>query len=245
MPKINEYTEKTSPDDVDIFLLQDASATKKITFLSIFNQIKTKLGLGGLATKSKISQEDLEAALLNLINGKLTASGMSNDLITTDATKALAAPQGKKLLDFIGTLTALTTTEKTNLVLAINELVTSIDALNRNLQITQTSLTSANAAYFDGNCFAFYLPGGAYIIKAHIILTGAIISGHNAEAFKGFPFKWKYITDIPGATLNNGTSIVMQGGQGESSLKLGTGHGALPVGTIIDVLAVFPPQFVI
>ena len=113
------------------------------------------------------------------------------------------------------------------------------------MQITQTSLTSANTIYFDGNCLAFRLPGGAYLIKAHITIKTAIISGHNADAFLGFPFKWKYTTDIPGATLNNGTSIVMQGGQGESSLKLGTMHGALPAGTIIDVLAVFPPQFVI
>lgn len=134
MGKFNEYAEKSTPDDVDIFLLQDTSATKKITFLSIFNQIKTKLGLGLLATKSKISEEELETALLNLINGKLTASGLSNDLITTDATKALAAPQGKKLLEYIGTLTQLTTVEKANLVGAINELVTSVDSLNRNIE---------------------------------------------------------------------------------------------------------------
>lgn len=145
MGKFNEYTEKTAPDDVDIFLLQDTSATKKVTFLSIFNQIKTKLGLGLLATKSKISEEELETALLNLINGKLTASGMANDLITTDATKALAAPQGKKLLEYIGTLTQLTTVEKANLVGAINELVTSVDALNRNMSHTVNTYHSVVA----------------------------------------------------------------------------------------------------
>lgn len=136
MPGFNDYTEKVNPDDVDILLLEDAEETKKITFLNIFNRIKTKLGLGSLAIKSTISQSDLETALLNLINGKLTASGMSNDLATTDATKALAAPQGKKLLEFIGTLTALTTTEKTNLVGAVNELVSSVDSLNRNMSHT-------------------------------------------------------------------------------------------------------------
>lgn len=128
---------------------------------------------------------------------------------------------------------------------SIAALTTALDDLNRNLQVSQTSLTSANAAYFDGNCLAFRLSGGAYLIKAHIIIKAAIVSGQNSDAFLGFPFKWKYITDIPGATLNNGTSIVMQGGQGESSLKLGTMHGALPAGTIIDVLAVLPPQFII
>ncbi|MDU7710386.1 MAG: hypothetical protein E7J94_24340, partial [Clostridium sp.] len=140
MPKFNEYTEKTNPDDVDIFLLQDAASTRKISFLNIFNRIKTKLGLGELATKSKVAQSDLEAALANLIAGKLTSSGIANNLTTTDTTKVLAAPQGKALLEsitsaltLIGSLDALTTTEKTNLVGSINELVTSLTALNSNL----------------------------------------------------------------------------------------------------------------
>lgn len=143
MPKFNEYTEKTNPDDVDIFLLQDAASTRKISFLNIFNRIKTKLGLGELATKSKVAQSDLEAALANLIAGKLTSSGIANNLTTTDTTKVLAAPQGKALLEsitsaltLIGSLDALTTTEKTNLVGSINELVTSLTALNSNLQST-------------------------------------------------------------------------------------------------------------
>ena len=147
MPKFNEYTEKTNPDDVDIFLLQDAASTKKISFLNIFNRIKTKLGLGDLATKSKVAQSDLEDALANLIAGKLTSSGIANNLTTTDTTKVLAAPQGKALLEsitsaltLIGSLDALTTAEKTNLVGAINELVTSLTTLNSKLQ-------EANAKY--------------------------------------------------------------------------------------------------
>lgn len=152
MPKFNEYTEKTNPDDVDIFLLQDAASTRKISFLNIFNRIKTKLGLGELATKSKVAQSDLEAALANLIAGKLTSSGIANNLTTTDTTKVLAAPQGKALLEsitsaltLIGSLDALTTTEKTNLVGSINELVTSLTALNRNLEYKTYTPTSVNA----------------------------------------------------------------------------------------------------
>lgn len=143
MPKFNEYTEKTNPDDIDIFLLQDAASTKKISFLNIFNRIKTKLGLGYLATKSKVAQSDLEDALANLIAGKLTSSGIANNLTTTDTTKVLAAPQGKALLEsitsaltLIGSLDALTTTEKTNLVGSINELVTSVATLNSNTEFT-------------------------------------------------------------------------------------------------------------
>ena len=133
MPKFNEYTEKTNPDDADIFLLQDVVSTKKTTFLGIFNQIRTKLGLGELANKNKVSQSDLEDALTEFINGKLTASGIADDLNTTDITKVLSAPQGKALLGYIGTLSSLSTAQKTNLVVAINEVVTSVAALNSNL----------------------------------------------------------------------------------------------------------------
>ncbi|MGC4018950.1 MAG: hypothetical protein QM793_06805 [Muricomes sp.] len=125
------------------------------------------------------------------------------------------------------------------------DLSNSIDSLKRNLEIKQITLSSDNPAYFEGNCLAFNLSGGAYLIKAHIIIKSSIVSGLNAITFKGFPFRWKYITDIPGGILNNGTAIVMQGGQGEDGLKLGTTHGALPAGTTIDLVAVFPPQFLL
>lgn len=134
--KLQDLAESTSPGDTDILLIEDTSATKKITFFNLYNKIKTKLGLGGLATKSTVAQSDLESDLASLINGKLTSSGIANNLTTTDTTKVLAAPQGKILLDYIGTLSSLTTAQKTNLVAAINELVTSLNELNSNLQST-------------------------------------------------------------------------------------------------------------
>ena len=153
MPKFTDYAAKTIPDDSDILLIQDASATKKITFLNIFNRVKTKLGLGTLATKNTISQSDLETALADLITEKLTASGIANNLTTTDATKVLSAPQGKNLSDSIvnisksiGTLDSLTTTEKANLVGAINELVTSLNTLNSNIQNLKDSISGIYTA---------------------------------------------------------------------------------------------------
>lgn len=143
MPKFNEYTEKTNPDDADIFLLQDVVSTKKTTFLGIFNQIRTKLGLGALANKNKVSQSDLEDALTEFINGKLTASGIADDLNTTDITKVLSAPQGKALLGYIGTLSSLSTAQKTNLVVAINEVVTSVATLNSNLTVKTRTIEGA------------------------------------------------------------------------------------------------------
>ena len=62
---------KQNPDDADIFLLQDVVSTKKTTFLGIFNQIRTKLGLGELANKNKVSQSDLEDALTEFISREI------------------------------------------------------------------------------------------------------------------------------------------------------------------------------
>lgn len=158
MPKFNEYTEKTNPDDADIFLLQDVVSTKKTTFLGIFNQIRTKLGLGALANKNKVSQSDLEDALTEFINGKLTASGIADDLNTTDITKVLSAPQGKALLGYIGTLSSLSTAQKTNLVVAINEVVTSVATLNSNLgglRFEHQLIASVTDAYSADNVLSF------------------------------------------------------------------------------------------
>ena len=131
--KLQDLAESTSPNDTDIFIIEDTTATKKITLLNLFNKMISKLGLGSLATKNKVLQSDLDTALANLLAGKLTSSGIANNLSTTDATKVLAAPQGKELLGYIGTLSGLTTAQKTNLVVAVNELVERTDELHRNI----------------------------------------------------------------------------------------------------------------
>lgn len=196
MPKFNEYTEKTNPDDVDIFLLQDAASTRKISFLNIFNRIKTKLGLGELATKSKVAQSDLEAALANLIAGKLTSSGIANNLTTTDTTKVLAAPQGKALLEsitsaltLIGSLDALTTTEKTNLVGSINELVTSLTALNSNL----------SQGGVDNDVGYSKFPDGTYIQWG--FFDGTAMTNSNKNATRQVTFRENFAGTAPVSVL--------------------------------------------
>lgn len=104
--KLQDLAASTSPNDTDILLIEDTSATKKITFLSLFNKVKNKLGLGSLATKNKVAQSDMETAVGDLLNS-------------------------------IGKATDLTTTQKTNLVVAINELVESTNSLNRNKLVTE------------------------------------------------------------------------------------------------------------
>lgn len=53
--KLQDLTASTSPGDADILLIEDTAATKKITFLNLFNRIKTKLGLATVATSGKLA----------------------------------------------------------------------------------------------------------------------------------------------------------------------------------------------
>lgn len=53
--KLQDLTASTSPGDADIMLIEDTTATKKITFLNLFNRIKTKLGLATVATSGKLA----------------------------------------------------------------------------------------------------------------------------------------------------------------------------------------------
>ena len=189
MPKFNEYTEKTNPDDADIFLLQDVVSTKKTTFLGIFNQIRTKLGLGELANKNKVSQSDLEDALTEFINGKLTASGIADDLNTADITKVLSAPQGKALLGYIGTLSSLSTAQKTNLVVAINEVVTSVAALNSNL----------SQGGVDNDVGYSKFPDGTYIQWG--FFGGTAMTNSNKNATRQVTFRENFAGTAPVSVL--------------------------------------------
>lgn len=53
--KLQDLTASTSPGDADILLIEDTAATKKITFLNLFNRIKTKLSLATVATSGKLA----------------------------------------------------------------------------------------------------------------------------------------------------------------------------------------------
>lgn len=148
--KLKDLNTSTSPNDSDILLIEDTEATKNITFLDLFNKIKTKLGLGSLATKNKVAQSDMETAVSNLLNS-------------------------------IGKASDLTTTQKANLVAAINELVESTNSLNRNIETANseinkralTNVNSINFGYDNNNAFTidFNLDGGR-VAKLVIENTG-------------------------------------------------------------------------
>lgn len=80
--KLQDLTASTSPGDADIMLIEDTTATKKITFLNLFNRIKTKLGLATVATSGKAS--DLTGLSTVATSGKLadTTKDASNRTIT-------------------------------------------------------------------------------------------------------------------------------------------------------------------
>ncbi|MSA01026.1 hypothetical protein GKG47_11955 [Lactonifactor sp. BIOML-A3] len=61
MGKIKDYDEKLNADDSDVFIIEDATATKFTKFISLYNSIKLKLGLGTAATKD--IESDLDSAV--------------------------------------------------------------------------------------------------------------------------------------------------------------------------------------
>lgn len=85
--KLLELAESTSPDDSDILMIEDTVATKRITFLNLFNKVKAKLALATVATSGKAS--DLSGLATVATSGKLadTAKDADNRTIT-DAERA-------------------------------------------------------------------------------------------------------------------------------------------------------------
>lgn len=91
-------------------------------------------GIGDLTTLTTTAKTDLVAAI-NEVNAKPSGGGgtsttVVDGLTSTSTTSALSANQGKVLNEKIGDITTLTTTAKTNTVVAINELDTSIGDLS-------------------------------------------------------------------------------------------------------------------
>ena len=113
------------------------------------------------------------------------------------------------------------------------------------MQTSTTALTNANTDYFSAvSSNAFKLPGGSYIVMSRIGLKQAIVADHNAPVLIGLPFAWKYTTDISGASVDTGESLIMQGVQGESSVRLGVKHKAWAAGVVISLSAVIPSQLI-
>ena len=118
----------------------------------------------------------------------LSESYIVNNLTSTNSGRVLSAAQGKVLKDFIGDLTNLTTTDKTNLVAAINEAAAGGGGGPTVVQTTGTSTTdvmSQNAV--TGMIFAD--PATQYKIKIGAGTSASegkdgIEIGHNAAATK-------------------------------------------------------------
>lgn len=95
--KLQDLTASTSPGDADILLIEDTAATKKITFLNLFNRIKTKLSLATVATSGKLADTVKDAnnrtitdaertkwngygTSIDSLNSNLSQGGVDNDV---------------------------------------------------------------------------------------------------------------------------------------------------------------------
>lgn len=85
--KLLELAESTSPGDSDILMIEDTVATKRITFLNLFNKVKAKLALATVATSGKAS--DLSGLATVATSGKLADTTKdANNRTITDAERA-------------------------------------------------------------------------------------------------------------------------------------------------------------
>ena len=98
--------------------------------------------------------------IYNALNTKVNIADIIDNLLSNDNTKVLSAKQGKVLNTLIGVLSQLTTTDKTSIVTAINEIVTDLgtkvntltyDTKMSSLDTSIVSLTNnkLNAKYYE------------------------------------------------------------------------------------------------
>lgn len=152
--KLQDLTASTSPGDADIMLIEDTTATKKITFLNLFNRIKTKLGLATVATSGKLAD---------------TVKDEDNRTIT-DAERAKWNGYGNDLASLNSNLNAT----NFNLIVSTYYPVTNVIVSGRDVQLHCAGLLSkdvpANAELAVGTLPEAYRP--PYKIIKYVLATG-------------------------------------------------------------------------
>lgn len=107
--KLLELAESTSPGDSDILMIEDTVATKRITFLNLFNKVKAKLALATVATSGKAS--DLSGLATVATSGKLADTTKdANNRTITDAERAKWNGYGTDITSLNSNLTVKTRT---------------------------------------------------------------------------------------------------------------------------------------
>lgn len=152
--KLQDLTASTSPGDADILLIEDTAATKKITFLNLFNRIKTKLSLATVATSGKLADTVKDA----------------NNRTITDAERTKWNGYGTSIDSLNSNLNAA----NFNLIVSTYYPATNVIVSGRDVQLHCAGLLSkdvpANAELAVGTLPEAYRP--PYKIIKYVLATG-------------------------------------------------------------------------
>lgn len=167
--KLLELAESTSPGDSDILMIEDTVATKRITFLNLFNKVKAKLALATVATSGKAS--DLSGLATVATSGKLADTTKdANNRTITDAERAKWNGYGTDITSLNSNLNAT----NFNLIVSTYYPVTNVIVSGRDVQLHCAGLLSkdvpANAELAVGTLPEAYRP--PYKIIKYVLATG-------------------------------------------------------------------------
>ena len=167
--KLLELAESTSPGDSDILMIEDTVATKRITFLNLFNKVKAKLALATVATSGKAS--DLSGLATVATSGKLADTTKdANNRTITDAERAKWNGYGNDLASLNSNLNAANFT----LTNSTYYPTTSVIISGRVMQLQCTGLilkdVPANSEFVIGTLPAAYRP--SYKIIKYVLGGG-------------------------------------------------------------------------
>lgn len=148
--KLQDLTASTSPGDADILLIEDTAATKKITFLNLFNRIKTKLGLATVATSGKLADTvkdednrtitDAERAKWNGYGNDLASLNSNIEIKVVNYELARCTYSSGNVYTQAGRLII-------NLTVKVNTTINSYDEIIRNLPEIRANMAALN--FFD------------------------------------------------------------------------------------------------
>lgn len=124
-----------------------------------------------------------------------------------------------------------------------------ITSINSALDPKLSSLKSADENYFSVNGGHCTHIGNMYIFHIDISVVKQIQANYDTGNGKGprvvmnLPFTWAYTFNFP-ATLNDHTTLILVGNDGENTLRLHTTNPLLPAGRKIIANFSFPDNYV-
>ena len=89
--KIKDYKQATTANDTDVMILESAPETQHVTFLTLVNKIKEKLGIASI--NSQLTQLNSNLLLINADSDTSEGSSFNKNFLLTGSATPGATPQ--------------------------------------------------------------------------------------------------------------------------------------------------------